>query len=433
SVAAACSFSHGVLPDDGGVVDMPLPDAAKCLGSSTECLGDVLRTCPGAGSDAFDTPCGWGCMPGSAARCLQIVPSGSGGTATNGVLVTDVAADAALSDITIPGGVTFDSDLGNIGTNVMPTMFHSAATGVDKGIDFQYRGPISVWRFKSLTISGNVTLVGKRPIALVADGPITINGVIDARGGCLAFNAGPGGFGGGSNQSEPGLPTVGGGSGSPDNTSGGGGGGHGGSGATGNGVAGGSAFGDDLISTLVGGGGGGAGKCGNNNCDGGGGGGALQIVSNTRIVVQTGGVNAGGCGGKQGTGNGDTGGGGGAGGAILFEAPTVTIAAALAANGGGGGGGGGNGSTTAGGNGSLDRTPAAAGTGNSNGEGGGSGAAANIAPGPGGNTGNPGGGGGGIGRIRINTKDNAGATLTGATLSPGMSEPAFSTGSAALQ
>jgi hypothetical protein len=436
SVVAACQFTHGELPRDAGSGSdaPPPPDAGTCAGASRECIGDVLRTCDMAGGSAVDIPCSWGCIA-SPAHCAQLVPSGSGGMAGSGVMPDDIDA-TGLADVTL-GNITIDSDTGRIGTNANPSLHHGAMPGIENGIDFQVRGPIAMFRFKSLMLGGTITLVGKRPIALVADGPVAIGGVIDARGLCSGSVAGPGGFDGGSTQgSAGGAPsaTMGGGSGATA-SSGGGGGGHGAQGGSGKDAAGGSAYGDPAITTLVGGAGGGAGGGGGNFGKGGGGGGALQIVSNTGITIAgSGGINAGGCGGKPGTGNSDSGGGGGAGGAILLEAPTVTVAGALAANGGGGGGGGG-GNASPGESGRLDRMPAAGGSGQATDEAGGSGGVGGMAAQAGASGSNPGGGGGAIGRIRINTRNDAGAMLTGATLSPGPNDPenAFSTGSAATQ
>lgn len=433
---AACQFTHGVAPPDDGGGD--LPDAGMCESLSTECIGDTLRYCMEVGGTAMDISCGWGCVGDPTAHCAHVVPSGSGGVETDGVTPADVDG-AGLLDVPIGDGVTFDSDNGRIGTPAMANMHHGATTGIENGIDFQNRGPISMWRFKSLTITGTVTLVGKRPIALVADGDITIDGIVDARGLCSGFIAGPGGGNGGSAESEPGFPPLGymtgGGSGAAAD-SGGGGGGYGSNGGNGEDAAGGTRFGNPEITLLVGGAGGGAGGGGGNYGRGGGGGGALQIVSNTRIVIKTGGINAGGCGGKPGTGTADSGGGGGAGGTILLEAPIITINGTLAANGGGGGGGGGATAGT-GSNGALGTTPAPGGQGPTNEMGdpqfGGSGGARNAAAQDGADGSNPGGGGGAVGRIRINTRNGGGAELTNATLSPGDGEMQFSTGSASVK
>lgn len=436
SIAAACKFSHGVLPGDGGSDSDALPDAGMCATLSTECIGDVLRVCTAIGMPATDFPCGWGCISDDPPHCAHIIPSGSGGVATNGVLPSDVAGDG-LEDTTLGDGVMIDGDNGRIGTLGSENQHHGPQTGIENGIDFQLRGPIAMFRFKSLKITGTVSLIGSRPIALVADGDITIDGIIDARGSCLLSNPGPGGYGGGSAQGQPGLTppdTSGGGEGAASD-SGGGGGGHGTRGGNGEDADGGSAYGDPVITTLVGGAGGGAGGGGVNFGRGGGGGGAVQLISNAQVTIAAGGgINAGGCGGKPGSGNNDSGGGGGAGGTILIEAPAVTVAGALAVNGGGGGGGGGN-QARAGDNGSLDRMPASAGRGDAADERGGSGAAGAMGPGDGAEGSNPGGGGGAIGRIRINTRGGTGATLTGATLSPGPDDPntTFSAGSAVAQ
>src|SRR4051794_9955234 len=147
SVAAACQFTHGTNPEDGN------PAGDKCKGSSDVCVGDMLRSCQMAGDTPADTPCGWGCIDVVPAHCAAIVPSGSGGVGSDGVMPSDVLPDD-LSDVTLGDGITIDSDNGRIGTLAMPNLHHGAAAGVENGIDFVFRGPISVFRFKSLTING---------------------------------------------------------------------------------------------------------------------------------------------------------------------------------------------------------------------------------------------------------------------------------------
>jgi hypothetical protein len=435
-MAAACEFSQGFLVrDDGGPGDV-LPDGSPCTSLATECVADTLRVCTQVGAPAMDFPCGWGCVAGDPPRCAAVVPSGSGGNPNNGVRPNDVVGDG-LGDVTLGDGVTIDSDNGRIGTTASPNLHHSTTPGIENGIDFQFRGPLSMFRFKSLTITGTVTVIGRRPTAFVADGAIQINGILDARGLCSSNIGGPGGFNGGSTQGSAGqapAATMAGGAGATA-SSGGGGGGHGTSGGSGKDADAGLAFGDAVISVLVGGAGGGAGGGGGMFGRGGGGGGALQLISNTRVVVPAGGgINAGGCGGESGDGNSDSGGGGGAGGVILIEAPRAQVAGTLAVNGGGGGGGGGA-AADQGSDGSLSRTPASGGKGDAADEGGGSGGAGATLPTAGGAGSNPGGGGGAIGRIRINTRDGTGSMLDGATLSPAPGDPntTFSTGSATAQ
>lgn len=412
AILAACTFSAGV---EDRVVDA-LPDASTCVAASTECLdGETLRTCAASGEAATDHVCAWGCRTTPFARCAEIVPAGSG------VMPVDVAPSTELGVIVLEPGTTLDGDNGRIGTLANPNQYRgSGAPGVMNGIDYQVRGPIAVFRFNKLQIAGALTLIGNRSIALVADGDILVEGIVDARGGCAGSNAGPGGFAGGFKQGGKGSGS-GGGAGAIGANEGGGGGGHGAAGGSGgNGVfaAGGGPTGDATISVLFGGAGGGGGSGGASSGSGGGGGGAFQLVSNSRILI-SGGINAGGCGGKTGTGGNDGGGGGGAGGSILIEGKLVELSGTLAVNGGGGGGG--DGDAGGGANATLDRMPAAgSATAQAIGGSGGAGAVPNGAAGAGGADG--GGGGGGVGRIRINTKTGA-AAITG-ILSPSFDDPA---------
>lgn len=415
AILAACEFSAAVQPHDGAPV---VPDASACPGSSTECIGsDVLRTCEGPGATAVDRTCSWGCRTQPFARCAELVPAGGG------VTPQDVVPDPALLAVTLAAGTIIDGDDGRIGFSNDATAVRAAGTGIISGIDYQARAgdTIAVFRFKELRIDGALSLTGAKAIALVADGDITIDGVVDAQGGCAGSNAGPGGFRGGAKQGGVGSG-PGGGSGAANANEGGGGGGHGAAGGSGGGnalAAGGTAYGDARITMLVGGAGGGGGGGGMNSGSGGGGGGAVQLVSNGRIVIG-GGINAGGCGGQTGVGGNDGGGGGGAGGTILVEGKLIEIAGTLAVNGGGGGGGDATPDATAapGARGSLDRVRAlgfliaAAGGGA-----GGAGAVAGGDPGLGGGGIDDGGGGGGaIGRIRLNSLAGS-ATVTG-ELSP---------------
>ncbi len=368
-------------------VDVPPPTA--CTAASRECVNaDTLRVCPAAGETSVDTACPWGCLDADGtADCGLLQPVGGG------VVPGDLAPTG--DDVTLATGNDIDSD--------------GTITGITAGFTATTNNGVTVFRFKSLTISGTIVLAGKQPIALVADGPITVDGILDARGACVAGVSRTGGPGGGAGGAD-GQSAVGpgGGAGNSGNAEGGGGGGHGAGGGTGNSnQAGGAAFGDATITTLAGGGGGGGGE----KSEGGGGGGAIQLVSNTSITINaTGGINAGGCGAKGAPGgSNDAGGGGGAGGTIVFEAPTVTIAGALAVNGGSG-----SDENSDGEAGKLDRTRATAS--------GGDGGAGNV-PG-GGPGGTDEGGGGGIGRIRVNTRSGTATVMDTAVLSPSFTDTA---------
>ncbi|HTL34156.1 MAG TPA: hypothetical protein VL326_13595 [Kofleriaceae bacterium] len=412
------SDTPGDDADVSDAVDALIPDAGNCTAQVDECLTgtDVLRRCDGAGMTSYDVTCNWGCKTTPTPHCAQIKPAGNGGVAANGVMPTDVDATAGLLDVTLTGGtVTID---GNTGTFVPG---RGAGTGIISGIDFQSRGPISMFRFKSLTIAAGVTVrvTGSHPVALVADGTVTIHGIIDARG--MNEMPGPGGYAGGTSSAQDGMGP---GAGQGKAPTAGGGAGHGARGGFGGngGGPGGVMYGDAPMTQLRGGSGGGSGYL--TGGKGGGGGGAIQVVSNTSIVINTGGgINAGGQGGSSASSG--EGGGGGAGGAILLEAPTLLIYGALAVNGGGGGA---SNTTTPGQAGMLSRVPAL-GANNDGGDGG----AGAVAIGQDGNAAG-GGGGGAVGRIRLDTRSGT-AMTTGSTLSPALTDSASTCtqGLAALQ
>lgn len=383
-VLGACSYTTPFAtgtPGDGPEV---VPDAIlKCPSVSRACVTNtVLRSCDVTGDPSSDETCIWGCVQEIAtAHCGVVVPSGGAATATD-------FNTTGLADVTLSG--TVDGNNGSISGVTL----RNSVTGIDAGIDYQVRNNIAVFRVKSLTVSGPLSLRGSKPIVFVADGQILIKGIVDVTGGCNASDAGPGGGVGGAKRS--GGPGSGGGNGAVASQVGGAGGGFGGDGGdSGLGtVQGGGHFGDERITTLRGGGGGGGGD-GSNAGAGGGGGGGVQFLSNTNLLLDVdGGITAGGCGGKGGNSN-DGGGGGGAGGAILLEAPSIVLRGALASNGGAGGTGG----AKSGPNATLDRnrahgpnTPGLAGDGGGGAQDGG---AFGISQG---------GGGGATGRIRFQTR-----------------------------
>ncbi len=356
-------------------------------GLSSQCVG----------GDTVDGGLGDGAGPGVLHLAAGDSIAGTAALSLSGTIAIDTGA-LTLTGATLPAGVTLDArpQLGG--------------------------GPeLAVLHVGSLTVAGGaqVRVTGTRPLVIVADGDVQVDGLVDAS----ARDATPGA--GGS------APAMGGGAGGAGShlpqysDSGGGGGGFGGAGAAGGAVSGcttavvagtaGTVFGDAAIAQLVGGAGGGSGSgavCPIN--PGGGGGGALQITSAMRIQIgTTGQLLAGGGGGSGGTdcGNsdGNSGGGGGSGGAIVLQAPMIGNAGVIAANGGGGGGSGsgGGGSGQPGQNAQASATPAAGGTGSgSSGTTGGAGAAGSTPPVDGttntcGN--NAGGGGGGLGRIAAST------------------------------
>lgn len=314
---------------------------------------------------------------------------------------------------------------------------------------------IGVFSFLQIHIPDGirVRVTGSRALALIAPGPIKIEGLLDLRGGlpeCSDFRCGgPGGFAGGfvrmpAQRGEgPGAGTWGYGVGGDGSEAGGGGGGacgqggKGGDAAPGNlGGVGGQPYLQPSLIPLCGGSGGGSGGPGTSTGDpgqrGGGGGGAVQLASQTAVVVGSStsapsGIQAGGGAGQgdHGMNFNDGGGGGGSGGAILIEAPRIRIAegAVLAVNGGGGGGGFNGGAlmdTKDGQPASLSSMPAAGGVGQRSGGAGGAGATLAGADASGMVADGGAGGGGGVGRIRLNSLDGN-AAIAG-ELSPPVGE-----------
>lgn len=403
-----CSYEPRVgdaLDPDGPPPPCSTLDS-RCQGATT------LLTCSAIGEAPVPTECPWGCLE-TPIRCGHLSPSGGGAT------TTDLDALDGLGDVTLTDAEITGND-GMI-TNASSANFTHALRGPSDSI--------AVFRFRRLTISGDLRLLGTKSIVLIADEPITVNGVIDARGPCGANDEapepGPGGFAGGPTSQAAGLG-PGGTAGGASNAGGGGGGNGGAGGRGGNALTNnaGGVLGDDAISLLRGGGGGSAGGGGGGFGRGGGGGGAIQLISNTAVVFGVGsGINAGGCGGDGDSGGGaDGGGGGGGGGTILIEAPQISGTSTLAVNGGAGGSGG-EGLGDTGEAGKLSLVAAIGQPGGGAAGAGGNGAAAAVLDGlPGvsvsGQDG--GGGGGGIGRIRFNTRTGE-ISLTG-DMSPALTD-----------
>lgn len=387
-------------------IDVSLPDSAVCTELGVTCADELtLRACGAVGELPVETTCSWGCLAMGPSRCGDLEPTGGQ------ITTTDLAPDDTLLDHEISGSVVIDGDTGQI-TNVRPN-----GMGVINGISWERRGALSVFRFKSVAFKGPIAVRGGNPVVIVADGVISIEDIVDARGTCNSNGAGPGGSSGG-NSGADGNGTGRGrrGNAGPGDSSGGGGAGFGAIGGVGgeaNGVNGGlagSSFGAPTITDLVGGSGGGSGAKAGEGGVGGGGGGALYLASNTEVrIIATGGINAGGCGGRRGTGQDGSGGGGGSGGAILIEAPVVSILGGLAVNGGGGGSGI---DGTDGQSGQLTPVAALGGASSLSGDGGPGGAGSIFAGTPGGADSPAGGGGGAVGRIRINTRTGT-VQLTG--------------------
>lgn len=240
--------------------------------------------------------------------------------------------------------------------------FNSGSTGADGALTFTTPGTYdfdpaalninaagdNVFNFTTITIGQNVTLrlraslVRNKSVIWLAQGAVTINGVLSLNGAAgpsmSASNPGltrspaepgPGGFPGGVGQYLN----------SPANAGAGYGGGAAGDNVNCNGRSASYLYTNAQLVPLLGGPGGGGGLKGNWTAgdNGGAGGGAIRIVSSSSITINsTGYITA--SGGGAGGGLGGCGGGSGSGGAIHLVAPTVTGTGSLFAGGGATGG-----------------------------------------------------------------------------------------------
>ena len=294
------------------------------------------------------------------------------------------------------------------------------------GIVPQPGGPgICVVRAKSIRIGGTMSATGSRPLALIADRLLLIDGTLDA-----SANGDQNGAGGGFLDSGGGTTSTSGGGGAGFATNGGAGGGAGGSGSGG---AGGSAF--SPLDMAVFQGGPNALQASFLDPDGGGGGGGLLLIACRGSVTTTGTINAGGGGGEAafdtlfgaGVALSKSAGGGGAGGYVVIQGMTLDIGGGLFANGGGGGGGNSvnDSAGTAGSDGNPSTSPASGGPGNGNGGTGGSGGAKNVAPsngGPGFTAGTGAGGGGSVGVLQLCAPQGVNSVVQpDVVVSPGLS------------
>jgi hypothetical protein len=299
---------------------------------------------------------------------------------------------------------------------------------VFKSITRQDSTRIGLFVVKSLRVEANSTfaVMGLLPVVIVALDNITVAGTFEVPpgtggGGVQSMeNAKGAGTGGGPGAVVTGMMIYGGGGGSFC--------GVGGAGALQGGGAPGmksTAYGTPDLVPLVPGSSGGTGAIGGNT---GNGGGAVQLTAGAAISVISGGIiTAPGAGGGYGAVPhlNQEGGGAGSGGAILLEAPTVSIAGVVAANAGGGGPGAGN----TGEKGKPSADPALGGMGTNNMNSGGQGGAGDKPDGADGSSAmglSAGGGGGGEGRIRINTMSGQ-ATISG-TVSPSTKTSCLSQG-----
>jgi hypothetical protein len=325
-------------------------------GGGTDSGSNVPVDATTGSSDSCVSPCTW--TPNPNAGPLGFVPTNFNPTSIQVIDAGPFGGDggwANAPDVCIPGSGNAcpPTDAGQS----LPPAMTIAMDDPDHTLADLY-----VLRSLTVDVAAYLSIAGPRPVILAVLTTVDVKGSVTVSAG--AMESGPGiGQGGASTYQGSGGSYC-------------------GIGGAGNGYATGSAYGTPTLHPLLGG------------SDGGGrsdyaglGGGALEIAAGMSIDVGIqGSINAGGTGaaGPTHSGSGNS---GGSGGALLLEAPTVSIRGAIATNGGGGGSG-------------------PIGTANDQPAGNGS-AGTQINGGPG-----PDGGGGGAGRIRINTASGA-ATITG--------------------
>ncbi len=415
-------FQTIVAPgSDGGSADAG--DAAGC---TPGCVDDVWCV-----DGAEQRTCALGCDP--SGRCHQVIPSN---------LPQPLAIPAGTANVVVPDGETWvlDSVEGRIDAwrgspegdperLVRGVLADGDTTGIvfDELMVADGLRDMGVVRVASLTIEEGATLQAKgdNVLIIVSEGDIVVRGRLSVAAFRLPAPGGPGAGGfQGSRRNDGRGPGGGleGQTGQPFTFGGGGGGSYGSAGApggtgnfdgTGLPGEGGATYGEPTLIPLIGGSAGGAGASFTSEGSiGGNGGGALQLVSQTRILLGSQGrVDASGGGGLRGRGGGS---GGGSGGAILLEAPTVDVevGALLGVSGGAGA----RGITPDdcgvsqeesedGADGRAERTPAPGTSTMVCSGGGGAGSDSEGEPRAGKDARDAGGGGGGAGRIRINTGD----------------------------
>lgn len=339
---AGCGSVKAAQPDSGIDIDArisPTIDAgvSACTPSTVRCSADVLVTCGDDGTVAAQEECVLGCFDDE--RCAQLDPSNN--------LAEALDSAATAGDVVLAEDATINTT----------TQVIEGANGVqDFVMTVDSSGPVEVLilQVKSLT-AGDITVVGERALAIVADGDISLSGT-------LSVNAINNQRGAGAMMFADQLPCQGklGGGDVPSGPAfGGGGGGFGTAGGIGGGAlanTSGNVDGNAELSPLRGGCAGGYGGDGDssgprgtpNAMDAGAGGGAVQLVSNTTITLASGAsiqANGGGAVEDKGFATLDCfttrvcfpGHGGGSGGGILLEAPRVEVIAGTGvfANGGG--------------------------------------------------------------------------------------------------
>lgn len=391
---AVASGADAASPRVDAGIDVTSSGADTIAGTADEASirVDTGVDVPASGADATTARAETGSV--DAATSLPFQPSNLSPTDTTGLYV---------------GGLVYDgTHCGSTSTNqIIDTDNGTAGCSFKAGVDYTFKkytqtdgSQVGLFATKQMQVARTfqVRVTGSIPLVLIASDSILILGHFWAEPGQVGGYPGDGG-GPGTGRSATTGAGAGGGS-----FCGKGGRGLGGDGANDSGRI----YATSAIQPLIGG------SNGGHTTDGGEGGGAIQLVAGNTFRLDTAGFIT-----AHGSGGWWMRAGGGSGGAILIEAPTVSIAGTISANGGAGHG---NGVDNGGAMNGTAGAVAAPGVG-----GGGSGSAGTVIDGGDGESAKIGGGGGGAGVIRINTNTESPITAT-AVISPAIGSGCASVG-----
>jgi len=388
--------------------------SVSCVPGTIEtCVGSNALTCNEQGNGYTHVPCELGCVASGTPHCAYIEPR----------YLPDVCDTVAPAEsLLVSNSASLDPNLdANCNGGLVPQISAPSICVV------RY-GSISVADGGILKITGKEEMGLGRPIALVTDGDLTIEGTLDVSADGVLNGPGGGVTMSGGMGFVTNMTTHVAGGGAGGKTGGGAG---GSASADGGGSNGGAAMADpSLLAALVGGASANRTSTMAVGVGSGGGGGGATLISCHGTVTVTGTIDAGGGGGSGGflfpfPSAGLPGYGGGAGGYVSIQAAHIGVTGKVFANGGGGGAGmranqaaGFNGE-----DGSLSSTVAALGGSAQNGEGhGGAGGVGVTVPGGGAKpTTSPataGGGGASVGFLQTYTPMGVDPTLTPSAVSP---------------
>jgi len=208
AVLAGCSFA---VPATNGTdaAGSGEGNAAVCDPSAADTCKDpqTLTACRADGTGFDDRACSLGCIATPAAHCVGIVPS-------NGIPVATLTDGDADLDTTGVGVLDVNTDTGAIAGVRAAGPGYDGASHIYFATVVQASAPtIGVFAFGSLHVAAGTTVRahGGNALALVAEGTIEIDGIVDVTGGAtactsgvtdLAQCAGPGGMTGGGPQAS---------------------------------------------------------------------------------------------------------------------------------------------------------------------------------------------------------------------------------------